>query len=172
MLIVNENNSYQTIDYSPDCGKMFVCAGKLPILEVYDEETLKRVVDLEKGASGGHCNKILCAKFDSVNPDIIYSGGWDRNVVIWDVRSGKSIGSINGPLICGEAIDSDPRTHMILTGSHTIKEGIQLWDLRSLGQIQTIPWSIYKSTASASTLTYCAKFIKPKKLSILACGIN
>lgn len=39
-LLVSETNSYQTIDYSPDKGSKFVCAGKLPLLEVYDDEKL------------------------------------------------------------------------------------------------------------------------------------
>lgn len=38
-VFTSEANYYHTIDYSPDGGSRFVCAGKLPILEVYDDNT-------------------------------------------------------------------------------------------------------------------------------------
>lgn len=40
----SESNSYQSIDYSPDGGFKFVCGGKLPCVEVYDEQTSKEIV--------------------------------------------------------------------------------------------------------------------------------
>lgn len=55
-----------------------------------------------------HSNKVFCTKFNNQDPNIIYSGGWDRQVIIWDIRSGgKGIGAIYGPFICGNAIDTD-----------------------------------------------------------------
>lgn len=50
--------------------------------------------------------RIYCVKFDPFNENIVYSGGWDKRVVRWDLRIGKpdSMG-INGPLICGDGID-------------------------------------------------------------------
>lgn len=168
--MVNENNSYQCIDYSPE-GSKFVCAGKQPYPEVYDEETLKQIYSILPVDS--HRNKIFCVKFDCEDPNIFFSGGWDRLVNIWDLRvSGKKVGQIGGPVICGEAIDNDPRSYKLLTGSHTKTESLQLWDLRTLGSLQTVPWSVFKSTESAMTMTYSAKFIKPKRCSFLACGVN
>lgn len=76
------------------------------MLEIYDDETLKRIQFFEANDYIGHTNKIFCAKFDLENPNVIYSGGWDRNVNIWDIRSGGSlVGCLMGPLICGDAID-------------------------------------------------------------------
>lgn len=36
----------------------------------------------------GHINKIFCAKFSLDNKNVIFSGGWDRNICIWDIRAG------------------------------------------------------------------------------------
>lgn len=97
-LFTSEINYYHTIDHSNDGGKKFVCAGKLPMLEIYDDETLKRVSFFDTGDRIGHVNKIFCAKFDLDNPNVIYSGGWDRNVCIWDIRAGGNhCGTIFGP---------------------------------------------------------------------------
>lgn len=103
----SETNYYHTIDYSQaDKGAKFVCAGKLPILEIYDDETMQKLSNFEESENFGHINKIFCAKFDLQNPNVIYSGGWDRNVKIWDIRAGGMVqGTIMGPLICGDAID-------------------------------------------------------------------
>jgi WD40 repeat protein len=74
--IISETNSYLTIDYSPDGGTKFVCAGKNPTIEVYDEETLQMMSEFK--SSHKHSNKIFCTKFNNQDPNVIYSGGWDR----------------------------------------------------------------------------------------------
>lgn len=33
------------------------------------------------------------------------SGGWDGNVLLWDLREEKSIGNINGPNLTGDSLD-------------------------------------------------------------------
>ena len=104
-----------TVDHNE--GKV-LCAGKLPQVEVYDVETRKVVQEMITVG-----NKIICAKFDRIDGNLIYSGGWDRTVLIWDIRQGKrTAGQIQGPQICGEAIDS--KGPKLLTGSHSLKDGI------------------------------------------------
>lgn len=87
------------MDYSvPDGGAKFVAAGKLPILEVYDDERLERICELKGiGAQKGHSNRIFSVKFDPISPHVVYSGGWDCMVNVWDCRNGKNIGTIIGP---------------------------------------------------------------------------
>ena len=115
----------------------------------------------------------MCVKFDSEDVNVFYTGGWDRKVLIWDVRNGpKCAGQIDGPLISGEAIDSDSRSHKLLTGSHTKTNSLMIWDLRNLGQPMVIPWSIFKSTPSSQTQTYSCKFIQPRKCAVMACGLD
>lgn len=54
------------------------------------------------------------------------SGGWDYRVIIWDVREGKPINSLYGPLICGDGIYTSEK--YILTASYTNSNQLQLWD--------------------------------------------
>lgn len=44
------------------------------------------------------------------------SGGWDGNVLLWDLREEKSIGNINGPNLTGDSLDY--KNGQILTGSY------------------------------------------------------
>jgi COMPASS component SWD3 len=47
--------------------------------------------------------------------ELLISGGWDSNVYIWDLKTGKSIGNINGPKISGDSLDF--KNGLILVGS-------------------------------------------------------
>lgn len=96
-LLVSETNSYQCMDYSPDNGSKFAAAGKLPVLDIFDDESLKKVMEFKTIGAVGHTNRIFCVKFDPLNSNVVYSGGWDRMVNIWDIRSGKCSGTIYGP---------------------------------------------------------------------------
>lgn len=33
------------------------------------------------------------------------SGGWDGNILLWDLRASKSIGNIHGPNLSGDGLD-------------------------------------------------------------------
>lgn len=93
-----------------------MAAGKLPVLEVFDDNKLAKVVEFKQAGALGHTNRIFCVKFDESQPNLIYSGGWDCSVNIWDIRTAKCTGSIFGPQICGEAIDVSGT--QLLTGSN------------------------------------------------------
>ena len=43
--------------------------------------------------------------FDKDNSNIVVSGGWDNNVIIWDIRMKEPSRLIYGPFICGDSID-------------------------------------------------------------------
>jgi len=42
-----------------------VAAGKLPILEVYDDEKIERITEFKTAGGVGHTNRIFCVKFDN-----------------------------------------------------------------------------------------------------------
>ena len=73
---------------------------------------------LVSGASGepGHKNSIFCATFCKEEDSLIISGGWDKTIKIWDVRSGDVVRNICGPFVCGDSIDM--HDGYILSGSY------------------------------------------------------
>jgi COMPASS component SWD3 len=102
------------LDYD-STGTFFATAGKDLAVRIYDEST-KQVVKVLKGDGFsllGHNNRIFCVKF--VDSNIILSGGWDTNVLFWDLRDGKPVRSFIGPKITGESIDF--KEGKILTGA-------------------------------------------------------
>ena len=77
----------------------------------------------------GHNNRLFSVKIVPYDRNIIISGGWDQNIVLWDVRTKGTIGCILGPKICGDAIDI--REGIVLTGANRMSEQLQLWDMGS-----------------------------------------
>ena len=75
------------MDYTNDGGSKFVVAGKLPVLELFDDERAELISTLRTTGTVGHINRIFSVKFDPVNPNVIYSGGWDCMINIWDARA-------------------------------------------------------------------------------------
>ena len=60
------------------------------------------------------------------------SGGWDKNVIINDVRVMEPVKSIVGPTICGESVKVRQKDGRIVTGSYSVDDSIQCWDMRNL----------------------------------------
>ena len=54
-----------------------------------------------------HTNRLQAVKFSNVSNDILFTGGWDRSVKIWDKRIAHGlVNTLHGPFICGgDAID-------------------------------------------------------------------
>jgi WD40 repeat protein len=46
---------------------------------------------------------------------VLLTAGWDQTVQIWDMREGKSVRSIFGAYVCGDALDV--KGGRVLTGS-------------------------------------------------------
>lgn len=113
--IGGESNALLCCDYKPD-GLEFLTGGEDGKVRVYDERTRQLKSTLEGGGAGlpGHTNRVFCAKFVNEDPNLIVSGGWDKNVKIWDVRTGSCIQQVIGPSICGDSIDV--HDGFILTG--------------------------------------------------------
>jgi WD40 repeat protein len=34
----------------------------------------------------GHANKVFATKFNKEEENIVVTGGWDNNVIVWDIR--------------------------------------------------------------------------------------
>ena len=48
---------------------------------------------------------MFCVKFHPTNSNLLVSGGWDSNLIFWDLKDKKHSGSLFGPNISGDAID-------------------------------------------------------------------
>jgi len=115
--IHDEYNQLLTCDYKPD-GLEFLTGGSDNYVRLYDEQTRQEKLCLINGANGepGHSLRVFCAKFSKENENVIISGGWDKNVKMWDTRTGAIERNICGPFICGDSIDI--HDGYILTGSY------------------------------------------------------
>ena len=40
----------------------------------------------------GHSNRVFAVKFLEDQPNVIISGGWDANLIIWDIREKSCVG--------------------------------------------------------------------------------
>lgn len=111
---------------------------------MYDAETYQRVMLLNKEKNKCHANKVFTAKFVSGQNNQLYSGGWDKNVKIWDIRAMSVTHNINGPMISGDSVDMAEDGKTLLTGGGTSGEGLQIWDLRNTSCPKlNISWSPY-----------------------------
>jgi len=97
-------------------GEKIALAGKLPMIEIIDEQKDTKIMELHATTKKGHNNRIFCAKFFPLNHSMVYSGGWDKKVCLWDLRSGSLIEEINGPLIGGDSVDMRTDGLEIVTG--------------------------------------------------------
>jgi len=113
---IKEYFQLDSLDYSPD-GTKFAAVGSESVLKIYDEQTRK--VDSkftgEACVVPGHNNRVYCVKYDKEDPNIIVTGGWDKRVIVWDVREKAPVRSMYGPSICGESVDIFEE--IVLTGS-------------------------------------------------------
>lgn len=60
-------------------------------------------------------------------------------MLVWDVRTGEAVKSIFGPYIGGESLDI--HDGIILTGSFQSEKQIQLWELSTAQNLDTIGWN-------------------------------
>ncbi len=66
--MLNEENSYQTIDFS-QFGNMFAVAGNLSQIEIYDAKSYKQTLTMNLKNNKWHSNKVFSAKFVEGNPN-------------------------------------------------------------------------------------------------------
>jgi WD40 repeat protein len=129
---VVEDAQLLSMDYKADATQ-FVVGAKDARLRIFDESTRDVVSDLSHGdmTRSGHVNSIFAVKWYDEN--IVVSGGWDRNLNFWDVRTGRTEAAFFGPNCCGESIDC--RGDSVLVGSHDITSQVQLWSLGERRQV-------------------------------------
>lgn len=136
------------------------------VINIFDVETMQLATTCQNTVDG-HTNRVFCTKFDSTNPDILYSGSWDSYVLINDLREKKQVGSFVGPYVCGDCIDA--RDHNVLIGSYRSEDYLAIYDIRKFEKAIDINWSDDKG---AKGFIYAAKWwqCKDVKSNIFLAG--
>ena len=120
LIIVEEKDELACIDICLD-GSIMALVGKDTSLKLYDTNFSSKILghklkeygsknmDFEddRNSTSTHTSRLQCVKFSNCSSDVLFTGGWDRTVKIWDTRTANGVvNTIYGPFICGsDAID-------------------------------------------------------------------
>ncbi|CAK56057.1 unnamed protein product (macronuclear) [Paramecium tetraurelia] len=167
--IVEENNSVLCLDFNFD-GSLFATGGKDFCIRIYDDDIKSVQHQYQQADWGqrGHANRVFVVKFIPDQPNILISGGWDANILIWDIREKQCVGQFYGPSLSGDSLDFSVKRQLILTGSHRTENQVQLWDWRTRKLYQEILWTGTQSDDNRSYYIYATQFNKANEDYIYA----
>jgi WD40 repeat protein len=169
---MNEKNiTLLSVDYSRD-GSLFAVGSEDKYVRIYDEN-MKIVCDKVPPGSNynpGHTsrvNSVCFHKNDSVGNfnNLVASSGWDQRVILYDTRARSICGTVQGPYLCGDAIDL--KDYFMLTGSYSSSSKLQLWDIRMYKEIDSLP---FENFSELETNIYAAQFSKLPNSNLIAFG--
>lgn len=102
-----ESNQLFALDIKSDAS-LLAAAGSDTVVRIWDEATGQLTCELarlagyaENTVSRGHHNRVFAVRFHPQEPKLLISGGWDEQVLVWDIRAKKSVRHIQGPKVRG-----------------------------------------------------------------------
>lgn len=185
--IQEEKNNIFALDYSQR-GDSFAIGGDDKSLKIYDDSM--KIISQKFEAGGqyklGHESRIYSIAYnkDIDRSDLLISSGWDRNIMIYDLRESKIffqifiyvfnffnenlnnfliekiINKITGPYVCGDSIDF--KGNYILSCSNNINNQMQIFDIRNYKKICDVFWDEENDLKNFNANIFCAKFYANK----------
>ncbi|XP_074643371.1 periodic tryptophan protein 2 homolog [Tubulanus polymorphus] len=160
MFTLTEKRQTLTQAFNPE-GDRFITAGASMEIPIYDTKTKQCIRICQPSDSrnimNGHRSRIFAVQYHPNISGLFISGGWDDTIQFWDEReqhSIRKISGVNGPHICGDAMDIDPFHGHILTGSWRKDNTLQIWDFASGDKVKDVP----QDTLQRCQL-YCAQWL-------------
>jgi len=111
------------------------------------------------GERKGHSNRVFCCKYLS---DVeMVTGGWDKNIFLWDLRMSRVARHYHGPNIVGDSIDV--KGDMLIAGSHEITDQIEFYSMSDGRKVDSVTLP-----GASPCMPYTAQFSKSDFGSIYA----
>jgi WD40 repeat protein len=76
-----------------------------------------------------------CIRFHPKEPNVLFSAGWDRQVIEWDLEKMVVKRFFSGPYVCGDGLDIHPDGDRLLTASYRKDNTVELWSRDPCKQI-------------------------------------
>ncbi|MCJ8738171.1 hypothetical protein PDJAM_G00032610 [Pangasius djambal] len=124
-------------------GEQSVTGGSDSAIHLYDLNTHQRLqvcrASSTKTVMDGHDSRVFAVTFHPERETEFISGGWDNTIQFWDTRQQHAVRMLYGPHVCGEALDIDPSTNQILSGSWRKHTTLEVWDYGSGKKVTSVP---------------------------------
>ena len=149
-----ENNRLFALDYSSD-GLTFATGGTDHFVRIYDDATmkLKGVMDPFYTGKSGHDNRIFWVKYNTQDPNLLCSSGWDSTIIVHDIRKKGPVLGMLGAYVCGDALDFNGKD--IISGSYRLENQLEVYDTRKIDKSQDISWDGTRFDTEAPTRIFC-----------------
>ena len=174
------SNQLFTCGYSAS-ALSYATAGRDASVRLYDEQTRQPSatllpLDRYSGATAnGHSNRIYALKYSPVDDNLLFSAGWDNTVQVWDVRSHRSVRSLFGPHVCGDALDVSADGARVLTASWRQSECLEVWDWASGRLLESVMYNVGSEAGGGgkSEMLYAASWSADGQwMAAGGCGSN
>lgn len=156
-----ENKIPRSLDFSL-MGDKFAIGFADGEVHVYDEQTqtLEKVFKSGTSFTTGHLDQVHSVVFDKGDCNRIITGGRDKRVLLWDVRSCSCTNMTIGPLTIGDSIDI--KDNIIIGGNYETPGNVMLFDIRNMKK----PMNVIKTMSQL----YVCKYSKKDKTDLFAVG--